>query len=108
MTTPAARTRAARASGKLTVALLTIASQGLRTNCSEPETHHYWLSDFPTERALAVRACHGCPVLQPCLEAAQLNDERFGVWGGVDRSRPARAKRSKQTGSEDDLFSSVA
>jgi Transcription factor WhiB len=93
MTTAAARTRAARASDRLTVALLTIASQGLRTNCSEPETHHYWLSDAPTERALAVRACRGCPVLQPCLDSARLNDERHGVWGGRDFSRkPGRPK----------------
>jgi hypothetical protein len=108
MTTPTARVQASQASDRLTVALLTLASQGLRTNCSEPETHHYWLSDWPAERELAVRACHGCPVITECGEAATANDERHGVWGGVDRSRPARAKRSKQTGSEDDLFSSVA
>jgi hypothetical protein len=94
MTTAAARTRAAQASDKLTVALLTIASQGLRTNCSDVETHHYWLSDAPTERALAVRACRGCPVLAECGEAARLNQETHGVWGGRDFSRtPGRKLR---------------
>jgi hypothetical protein len=97
MTTPAARTRAAQASDKLTVALLTIASQGIRTNCSDPETHHYWTSEHPPERRLAARACHGCPVLVECGEAAEANDERHGVWAGVDRTvRPGqKPKRDK-------------
>jgi hypothetical protein len=84
MTTAAARTRAAQASDRLTVALLTIASQGIRTNCSDPETHHYWTSEHPPERKLAARACTGCPVSAECLAAALANDERFGVWGGRD------------------------
>jgi hypothetical protein len=69
------------------MSLLNLASQGERAHCSDPETHHYWLSQHPAERKLAVRACTGCLVLQPCLEAAQLNDERHGVWGGRDFSR---------------------
>lgn len=30
--------------------------------------------------------CQGCPVRLQCLEAAEANYERFGVWGGVDFS----------------------
>jgi hypothetical protein len=87
MTTAATQLRASQASDKLTIALLTIASQGLRTNCSDPETHHYWTSEHQAERRLAVRACRGCPVLVECGEAATANDERHGVWGGRDYTR---------------------
>jgi len=33
------------------------------------------------QRAKAV--CATCPVTTPCLEAAVLRDERYGVWGGL-------------------------
>jgi Transcription factor WhiB len=91
MTSAAARLRAARATDALTVALLELARQGQRTNCSDPETHHYWTSEHPPERKLAVRACAGCPVLQPCLEVGR--HQTFGVFGGVDVTRtPGRPK----------------
>jgi hypothetical protein len=87
-------TRDARqASDKLTIALLTIAVEGLRAHCSDVATHHYWTSEHPSERVLAVRACRGCPVLRECGAAAQANDERHGVWGGRDYTqRPGRPK----------------
>jgi Transcription factor WhiB len=80
------------ASDRLTVALLTIAAAGLRAHCSDHETHHYWTSESEQERKLAVRACHHCPVLQPCLEAATANRESFGVFGGRDFTRPPGRK----------------
>jgi hypothetical protein len=55
-------TKGRQASDRLTIALLTAASQGLRAHCSDVATHHYWLSEYPEERALAVRTCVGCPV----------------------------------------------
>jgi hypothetical protein len=93
MTTVAARLRAARASDALTVALLTLASRGIRPACGDAETRHLWTSDNEHERNLAVRACTGCPVLVECGEAAHANDERHGVWGGRDYTRrPGRPK----------------
>jgi hypothetical protein len=80
-------TKGRRASDKLTIALLTIATQGLRAHCSDPETHHYWLSEHPGEHALAVRACGGCPVFDECGEAAKANREQHGVWAGKDHAR---------------------
>jgi hypothetical protein len=44
------RMRAAQASDALTRAPVAIASQGLRTHCSDPETHHYWTSEREAER----------------------------------------------------------
>lgn len=31
--------------------------------------------------------CLRCPVIQECAAQADANDERSGVWGGVDRRR---------------------
>lgn len=86
------RQRAAAASDRLTIALLTAAAHGLRAHCSDAETHHYWTSEEPRERALAVRACSGCPVWDECGAAAEANDERHGVWQGRDHTRPPGRK----------------
>jgi hypothetical protein len=87
----AAAKPARQASDALTRRLLELASQGQRVHCSDPETHHYWTSEHPAERALAALACRGCPATAECLEAAQANDERHGVWGSVDLTvRPGK------------------
>jgi hypothetical protein len=39
--------RGREASDQLTQALLTMASQGLRPHCSDPESHWMWLSKHP-------------------------------------------------------------
>ena len=45
---------------------------------------------FPEERgqsiaqAKARRICMTCPVQAQCLNAALANDERYGIWGGVN------------------------
>ena len=82
-----AHSRARVASDALTLALVNAATQGVKPRCADPETHTYWLSEHPGDRAQAVRWCRGCPVLEPCGEAAQANNERFGVWAGKDRTR---------------------
>lgn len=46
------------------------------------------------QRAEAAQACGACPLLNPCREYAQAQDERWHVWAGVDR-RPRPTKRSK-------------
>ena len=94
----------------LTGALIQAAAAGLRPHCSDPVTRELFTSEHEAERLVATALCPGCPVLTECGEAADANEERHGVWAGVDRSRPARAKRSKQRGTDDgeDLFSSVA
>ena len=94
------------ATDTLTRALLDLAGRGERTHCSDPTSHHLWLSERDHERATAVMWCDHCPVLTVCRETVELRDERWGVWGGKDFSRrPGRAKRFKQAGRHDDLFS---
>jgi Transcription factor WhiB len=88
MTTSATRLRASQASDALTVALVDLGAQGLRPHCSDPGSSELWLSNLKTERAEAARLCIGCPVFHPCGEAAEARQETFGVWSGVDRTRP--------------------
>jgi hypothetical protein len=86
-------TAARAASDALTLALINAASKGLRPHCSDPTTHRYWLSEHESERATAVLLCDHCPVLTVCGDTAELRQETWGVWGGVDRSvRPGRRK----------------
>jgi hypothetical protein len=50
-------TAARAASDALTLALLNLAARGERTHCSDPTTHHLWLSESESERAIAVTLC---------------------------------------------------
>jgi hypothetical protein len=88
-------TAARNASERLLRALITIASRGQRTHCSDPSLSELWLSESEPERAEAARLCIGCPVITECGAAAAANDERWGVWGGRDRTvRPGRPKKA--------------
>ncbi|CAM3371919.1 WhiB family transcriptional regulator [Nocardioides sp. Bht2] len=43
----------------------------------------------------AKKVCQTCEVRQDCLEAALMNDERFGIWGGLsERERRKLKKRA--------------
>jgi hypothetical protein len=64
-----------------------MAERGERTHCSDPATHHLWLSESDADRAVAVQLCPHCPILTECRDSAEANDERWGVWGGKDFSR---------------------
>jgi len=87
-------TAARVASERLLRALITLAARGQRTHCSDPGSNELWLSESEPERAEAARLCIGCPVFLQCGEAAAANDERWGVWGGRDRTvRPGRPKK---------------
>jgi Transcription factor WhiB len=83
---------AAQASERFTKALIDLAAAGLRTPCGDLATGHLWLSEINAERAQAAILCHGCPVQLECWAAAVARDERFGVWGGVDRTRNPNGK----------------
>ena len=65
-----------------------LAGQGLRHHCSDPSTGWLWTSEDAEDRALAIKLCRGCPILKVCGEVASTRRERWGVWGGRDRTRP--------------------
>ena len=87
-------TQRREASERLVRALINLAAQGLRTHCSDAGASELWLSEHEGERAQAARLCIGCPVIQPCGEAAQANDERWHVWGGRDYTRRPRGQQA--------------
>jgi hypothetical protein len=87
-------TAARFASDRLTRALLDMAARGERSHCSDSASHHLWLSESPTDRRLAVTLCRHCPVEAECLAAATANQERFGVFGGKDFTRPPGKKKT--------------
>jgi WhiB family transcriptional regulator, redox-sensing transcriptional regulator len=42
----------------------------------------------------AKRICVGCQVRAECLEYALVNDERFGIWGGLSERERQRLRRA--------------
>src|SRR5450759_5631183 len=42
----------------------------------------------------AKRICVGCHVRAECLEYALVNDERFGIWGGLSERARQRLRRA--------------
>lgn len=90
MTARATRQRALTAAQEaLTAALVDLLDVGLRPVCAEPGGHELWCSEDPDDRATAAAWClRGCPILAECEAAATAARESFGVWAGVDRTRP--------------------
>ena len=84
--------RGAIAGARVTEALIDLAAADLRTHCQDYELAHLWLSERDHEREVAARLCGGCPVEPECWSAASVRHETFGVWGGVDRTRPPHGK----------------
>jgi WhiB family redox-sensing transcriptional regulator len=41
----------------------------------------------------AKKVCAACEVRAECLEYALVNDERFGIWGGLSERERRRAKK---------------
>jgi Transcription factor WhiB len=84
------------ASGKLTSRLIDLARQGIRPQCGNAETSHYWTSEDEQERQLAAAWCDGCIVWAECREAAEANRERWAVWASKDYSiRPGKGSMTR-------------
>ena len=50
---------------------INLAARGERTHCSDPESHHLWLSQDESERATATQLCVGCAVWHECGSSSQ-------------------------------------
>ena len=81
---------AAQANEALTQALISAAARGIRPRCGDYETSLLWLSELDGQRKQAAIMCRGCVVWAECDEVGQ--HQRFGVFGGVDTTRPANGK----------------
>jgi hypothetical protein len=94
MTTTVERARAGQASDALTRALINAAARGDKIPCGDYSIAYLFLSESEQERKVACRACHSCPVFNPCREAADANQEVFGVRAGRDYTRRPGKKKA--------------
>ncbi len=76
---------------RLALALAGLLAEGNRPPCGDGSGA--WTSEDRDERTMAARACMPCPLLTVCREAADSTKERFGVWGGRDRTQPAGKRK---------------
>ncbi|MCW2600319.1 MAG: sporulation protein [Frankiales bacterium] len=60
--------------------------------CAETDPEAFFPEKGGSTRE-AKRICVGCEVKQECLEYALLQDERFGIWGGLSERERRRLKR---------------
>lgn len=75
-----------RAESALTAAIWELQDSGRDVPCSG--MWDSFQSEYTEVRAMAVPLCRRCPVLAECRAAAVANHEKFGVWGGKDRTHP--------------------
>ena len=54
-----------------------------------------FFSDDDGDLAAAIDACSSCPIQQPCRAFAVANEERHGIWGGVEFGRKTRQRKAK-------------
>jgi hypothetical protein len=54
-----------------------------------PTSHHLWLSEHESERAIAILLCDHCPVLTVCRDTAELRQETwaFGAAATLAQAR---------------------
>lgn len=50
-------------------------------------------SDWEEHAEEAKRVCRTCPMLRRCGEAAEANDEQWGIWAAVHRRPADKAKK---------------
>lgn len=71
-------------------ALLRELAEAARTAPDSVACHAHpdaFTSEFATERERATRLCQGCPIRDLCGRYAAAARERWGVWGGADRTK---------------------
>lgn len=44
--------------------------------------------------------CAACPVREPCLEYALVNNEEYGIWGGTSPYQRRRIRRMRRRGGD--------
>jgi len=62
--------------------------------CSETDPEQ-WFPEKGASNTYAKKHCKECPLKDPCLQFALLNNEPYGIWGGVaPRGRQKMAGRA--------------
>lgn len=89
------RSQAVSAWLELTHRLDLLLETGQRTACQADPAP--FVSEELHDRRAALKACAHCPVLDPCRDYAEANDEPWHVWGGQDRPAVRRRQARKAT-----------
>ena len=55
-----------------------------------------FFSDDDHEKAFAMELCNSCKVQEICLQTAEANHERHGIWGGQDFYLSPRKRKAQQ------------
>jgi len=63
--------------------------------CAETDPEAFFPEKGESTRA-AKRICGDCPVKAHCLEFSLVNEERFGVWGGLSERERRRLRTSRR------------
>ena len=63
-----------------------------RALCAETDPEAFFPEKGGSTRE-AKKICTGCEVRAECLEFALINDERFGIWGGLSERERRRLRR---------------
>ena len=68
-----------------------------RATCRTHDNPELWYSDRPEDIRQAQTVCLiDCPVRRQCFAFALQQDEKYGVWGGVDMENTARVRRRER------------
>ena len=92
----------------LTLALLGLAERGERTHCSDPATHHLWLSEHEGERAVAVMLCRHCPVLTVCRDTAEVRQETWACGAARTSAADPEGRRPRDPGDRTDYAATLS
>ena len=63
-----------------------------RSLCAQTDPEAFFPEKGGSTRE-AKKVCQTCDVRQDCLEYALMNDERFGIWGGLSERERRKLKK---------------
>lgn len=65
--------------------------------CSDKDPEIFFVEDkYPMAQREARLICQGCEHQEDCLEYAIWNDEKFGIWGGMNTTERRRLRRQRR------------
>ena len=71
----------------------TVLSWQERSLCAQTDPEAFFPEKGGSTRE-AKKVCLTCEVRDDCLESALMNDERFGIWGGLSERERRKLKKS--------------
>lgn len=60
----------------------------------DPDIFFDRAAENPDIAEMAKEVCAGCSMIQNCLNAAMLNNEKYGIWGGMDPDERQKHRRA--------------